>query len=374
MRERPDVHLTEAEWAVLELRVRDGLSVAQIARRRHGVARTVQNHFNRIYQKLSVGKVDPADKRRALEEYYWAHLAARSAGQGLRLVAAGEQGRPLAHVAPDVPGNPNVPAPPGTRPAPEPPNAAPRLRALRGGGADPGGDAPPRAGIFPPLPPLVLGRSEALREIKARLSWDGAAPDRPPGQRLTVIRGWPGVGKSTLAACLAHDEDLAAHFPDGVLWAALGPQPSVLGALAAWGRALALEGLAHMAEVAEISQHLARHLADKRLLLIVDDVWAERDARPFMMGGRGCALLLTTRLPGVAEALAPTPAAIYPLPVLAAGAALALLRTLAPNVTRAHPAACRELVRELQGLPLALQVAGHLLEAEARLGWGWASC
>lgn len=152
---------------------------------------------------------------------------------------------------------------------------------------------PSRAGILPPLPALVLGQSEALRAIKARLRPDGATPDRPPGQRLTVVRGWPGVGKSTLAACLAHDEELAARFPDGVLWAALGPHPAVRGELAAWGRALALDGLARLAEVAAISRHLARHLADRRMLLIVDDVWEERDAIPFMVGGgaaRCCSL------------------------------------------------------------------------------------
>lgn len=155
----------------------------------------------------------------------------------------------------------------------------------------------------------------------------------------------------------------------GVLWAALGPNPQVVAGLTAWARTLALDGLSRLSDVAELSRHLARHLADKRMLLIVDDVWDERDAIPFVVGGHGCAHLITTRLPRVAEALAPTPEAIYRLPVLGEESALELLRTLAPGVVRDHPVECRELVRELEGLPLALQVAGHLLQAEARLGW-----
>jgi hypothetical protein len=102
----------------------------------------------------------------------------------------------------------------------------------------------------------------------------------------------------------------------------------------------------------------------------VDDVWEAAHAIPFKVGGRDCALLITTRLTGVADALAPTPDAIYKLAVLTDDKALELLQALAPDVVREHPAACRELVRELEGLPLALQVAGHMLRVEAGYGFG----
>ncbi len=49
--------------------------------------------------------------------------------------------------------------------------------------------------------------------------------------------------------------------------------------------------------------------------------------------------------------------------------ALELLGALAPTVVVRHPAATLELIRELEGLPLALQVAGHLLHSEASLGF-----
>jgi hypothetical protein len=45
------------------------------------------------------------------------------------------------------------------------------------------------------------------------------------------------------------------------------------------------------------------------------------------------------------------------------------LQKLAPNVVLQHPDASRELVRELEGLPLAIQVAGHLLNVEASYGF-----
>ena len=49
---------------------------------------------------------------------------------------------------------------------------------------------------------------------------------------------------------------------------------------------------------------------------------------------------------------------------------LELLRTLAPKVVHEHLKEAQELVRDLEGLPLALQVAGRLLHAEAKMGWG----
>jgi hypothetical protein len=46
------------------------------------------------------------------------------------------------------------------------------------------------------------------------------------------------------------------------------------------------------------------------------------------------------------------------------------LHALAPKVVPQYPEQCRELVRQLECLPLALQVAGRLLNSEADHGWG----
>jgi hypothetical protein len=46
------------------------------------------------------------------------------------------------------------------------------------------------------------------------------------------------------------------------------------------------------------------------------------------------------------------------------------LERLTPTVVARNPSAARDLVRDLEGLPLAIQVAGRLLEAEATRGFG----
>ncbi len=120
----------------------------------------------------------------------------------------------------------------------------------------------------------------------------------------------------------------------------------------------------------EAMAQLTGLLRNKRMLLIVDDVWEQEHAMPFKVGGSGCAMLITTRAGSVAQALAPTPNAIYRLPVLTEEQSLGLLKALAPEVVDLHRGPCMELVGELEGLPLALQVAGHMLDVEMSYGFG----
>jgi hypothetical protein len=223
-----------------------------------------------------------------------------------------------------------------------------------------------KSGSAPPLPALVIGREDDLRNLKARL----LRTDQTSPQILTAIRGWPGVGKTTIASVLAHDPDIASAFPDGILWTSLGPQPNLFSELTTWSRAVGAGSLPTAKTLEEAATQLTAMLRNKRMLLIIDDVWEPEHAVPFRVGGRDCACLITTRENKVAQALAPTPNDIYRLPVLSDEKALELLHALAPSVVENHPAESRDLVSELEGLPLALQVAGHMLNVEASYGFG----
>jgi hypothetical protein len=121
--------------------------------------------------------------------------------------------------------------------------------------------------------------------------------------------------------------------------------------------------------VENASAVLAGLIRNKRMLLIVDDVWEAQHVIPFKVGGRNCAMLITTRNTRVAQDLAPTPDDIYRLAELSEEKAIELLQRLAPDVVAKYPDASRELARELEGLPLAIQVAGHLLNSEASFGF-----
>ncbi len=53
---------------------------------------------------------------------------------------------------------------------------------------------------------------------------------------------------------------------------------------------------------------LGETLSDRRILLIVDDVWREQDLRPFLQGGPNCVRLVTTRIDSVLPAIGCSPA------------------------------------------------------------------
>ena len=220
-------------------------------------------------------------------------------------------------------------------------------------------------GVMPALPTLIVGREDNLEEIKRRLGMRETAPNP-----VTVIHGWPGVGKSTTMAAMTHDAEIGQHFTDGILWTSLGETPNLLNELTGWANALGIAVRSEMHKLDELTAQIIATIRDKRLLLVIDDVWQTDHARPFRVGGGGCVTVMTSRLFDVAVALAPTAADVYRLPVLSEAAGLQLLSQLTPETVQHHPDEARELVRDLEGLPLALNVAGRLLHTESKMGWG----
>src|SRR5581483_1015272 len=129
---------------------------------------------------------------------------------------------------------------------------------------------PEPRGLAPPFPTLIfVGREGALADLKRTLGMAGLAARRSP---FTILRGWPGVGKTTLAGILGRDADTRRAFPDGVLWTSLGQRPGLISELAKWGRALGTDELLRVPTLKDATTQLRLLLQHKRMLLIVDDV------------------------------------------------------------------------------------------------------
>jgi len=222
----------------------------------------------------------------------------------------------------------------------------------------------------PPRPSLLIGREDDLRRLKLRFGIPQDCKSEPM-RDITIVHGWPGVGKTALVTALAYDPEVTGKdgkYPDGVLWAHLGERATPASELAAWGRALGVPDIAQLPTVEEMMSRLRAILERKRMLLIVDDVWQAEDAAPFRVTGPQCAILITTRLLSVCEHLATRPEDCYRLGVLSDEKGLELLQQLAPTVVRAYSDKSAVLVRDLEGLPLALRVAGRVLESETKYG------
>lgn len=234
---------------------------------------------------------------------------------------------------------------------------------------------PQRLVDVPPAPELFVGRERTLSEYKKILGVLPRDGDDVEIRRFTAIFGLPGVGKSTFVAALARDPDIQASFPDGIFWTAFGQasdlRSTLSSTLARWAAELGDQDATQAATLDDAVVRLRNALRGRRALLIIDDVWRGEDATPLQQAiDQDTSVLLTSRIPDVAELLVPARRNRYHLDVLSEGDALELLAALAPDVVRDHRQACLNMARDLQCLPLALHVAGRLLQAEATAVWG----
>ena len=180
--------------------------------------------------------------------------------------------------------------------------------------------------------------------------------------RLCAVYGKPGAGKSSLAVHVAHQ--VLDEFPDGQLHASLRGMQAVPAdpgdVLATFLRALGVDVAAIPAEVEERAQLYRTLLADRRVLVVLDDAADERQVRPLLPGGGGCAVLVTSR-----ERLgALDSAAQLGLALLDDTEAMRLLElVVGADRVEAEREQAEEIVRLCGHLPLALRIAGARLAA-----------
>jgi WD40 repeat protein len=121
-------------------------------------------------------------------------------------------------------------------------------------------------------------------------------PQREEPVAITAaLRGAGGFGKTTLARALCHDDRVQEAFDDGILWVTLGQEPGALtGHLEDLIYTLSGErpGFTGMDAA---TAYFVELLADRDILIVIDDVWNEAHLRPFLQGGPRCARLITTR-------------------------------------------------------------------------------
>lgn len=219
--------------------------------------------------------------------------------------------------------------------------------------------------LKPLYPQVFIGRDEDIQRMLTRL---GALPNttRHP---LTVLRGWPGVGKTTFINALLHEPALNAAFPDGVLWAIMGRNGDPLAVLKQWAKQIGAQHIEAMHDGYEVAEEMRRLLDKRKILLVVDDIWEFAQGSRFkQLLGAQPTLLMTTRFTDLAERLAEVRDNVYWLGVLSEEKSLELLNVFAPTAAPAHEAEMKTLVYVLEGLPLALRVAGALVERDFILG------
>ncbi|MFJ9680490.1 AfsR/SARP family transcriptional regulator [Streptomyces sp. NPDC101194] len=223
---------------------------------------------------------------------------------------------------------------------------------LRGGAAVTAAPLPSGIGYF-------TGRGRLVEEIRAHLL--RARPGHSRAVVIATVVGIAGVGKTALAVHVAHG--LREAFPDGRLYIGLraGSQPAdPAGVLADLLSALGTPPDRLPLDREERAALLRTLLADRRVLLVLDDARDAAQVRPLLPGTAGSAVLVTTRAPH----LALPGARSFAVDVFGKAEAVTLLGRLAGAArVAAEPEAARDLVDSCGRLPLAVRIVGARLAA-----------
>jgi DNA-binding SARP family transcriptional activator/tetratricopeptide (TPR) repeat protein len=205
------------------------------------------------------------------------------------------------------------------------------------------------------------GRTEQIDLIRTRLTGPAGAASRQ-AVPIVVIVGKGGVGKTSIAVHASHD--LAHEFPDGQLFADLhGGSLHPVSPMQVLQRFLRALGVPEpqippsLDEQAEMYRNL---LADRKLLIVLDDAVGESQVAPLLPGSGASAVLTTSRsrLAGLAGATH------IELAIFDSQHSLDLLaRIIGADRVHAELTATAEVAGHCGHLPLALRIAGARLSA-----------
>ncbi|MCK2237947.1 MULTISPECIES: BTAD domain-containing putative transcriptional regulator [unclassified Crossiella] len=190
--------------------------------------------------------------------------------------------------------------------------------------------------------PDFIGRAALTEQIGEALTGSG----------LVALSGPPGAGKTALAVHTGHR--LREHFPDGQLHVNLrgyAPEPALAPEqiLARFLRALGVRPEQVPIRVEAQTAMYRRLLADRRVLVLLDNAADPAQIAPLLPESPGCAVLVTSRTE--------FPHSI-PVGMLDPAESVDLLSSiLGPAAVRAEPESVAALADTCAHLPLALRVA-----------------
>jgi hypothetical protein len=206
--------------------------------------------------------------------------------------------------------------------------------------------------LTPPAPSHpIIGRADVMGQIKQKLL---------KGESC-ALHGPAGIGKTSIAQTLVHDEELRATFPDGVLWGTLSADKDAGALFAAWSDGLGIPGasIAQLKRIDDRARAVANEVDQRRMLIVCNDCEEQETAVLVRMIGPNCVRLLTTRSPGVAAAFAGSNGAIEITPLSSADAGELLARNA--NTLRDDAETVAKIITLIGASPGEVSVIGNML-------------
>jgi WD40 repeat protein len=227
--------------------------------------------------------------------------------------------------------------------------------------SQPGTDDPPPPAISM-VPDWVVERPEVSQVVAVVCSQDGG-----PVGITTGLHGAGGFGKTAIAVQACAAQRVRRHFRDRVYMVTVGRGVNSRAAIAAKVAEVTrfITGDTASFEDPDLAgAHLGRLLDQRpRTLLVLDDVWGNEQLAPFLMGGRRCVRLITTRVPG----LLPADAFRVKIDRMPKAQARQVLTRQVPNLPEA---VVRDLLEASGHWPLLLRLINRLIVTLVSTGAG----
>ncbi|MEV0151399.1 MULTISPECIES: NB-ARC domain-containing protein [unclassified Nonomuraea] len=224
---------------------------------------------------------------------------------------------------------------------------------------DHAGTGPPAGTTVPRQLPAdvtaLVGRGRELAIVEGHRS--------PNTATVVSIDGMAGAGKTALAVHAAHR--LASRCPDGQLFVSLhghAPATAPVEPGAALARVLHALGVPAERVPAHLDDRAALYrsvLADRKVLIVLDDAADEHQIHPLLPAGPDCRVIVTSRrrLSCLSDTWS------LSLETLPVAKAVALFTRMAGSATDAPTSVLAEVVRRCGLLPLAIRIAAVRLLA-----------
>jgi tetratricopeptide (TPR) repeat protein len=233
--------------------------------------------------------------------------------------------------------------------------------AARGGHDEHGAESPAqlRADVpwqLPAAPRLLIGRERELARLDACLA-ESPAVATPV---TILLHGRAGVGKTALALAWAHRR--REQFPDGQLYADFSAGTGIRELTATEVLIDFLAALGHSpadlpADEPGLAAMFRSALAERTLLVVLENAERAGDARPFLPGS-GRSVVLVTARQRIRELIIYDGMVTEPVQELSPDAAIALVRHFAPAL---DDDLAQTVARECGYLPLSLRIAADTL-------------
>jgi len=224
---------------------------------------------------------------------------------------------------------------------------------------------PPGLSEIPQLPEQFVNRPLDLAGMKETLLKE---INQPAGYHKMAVQGMGGSGKSILAAALLlRDQELWQFFPDGIFWIRLGKDAGPKLLQRQLGLAQSLGDKKGFQDMEKGRERLRELLGERRVLIVLDDLWESNHFQPFDCLGPDCRMMVTTRDLALLKELDFEEQNVHKLGLLdpaQSGEMLANYAGQRPDATVES-----EVLKECGRLPLALAMIGGMIKSDDRLQW-----